>query len=131
MISVITSGMESRVYLDNEGIDDMIHYLTYLREKNETTYDLIEGNELDRLDEDLVLEGFEHITHLELIYINAFDRDDGTVRIIEEDNISYHSRVLPWYKLIRKQPICIRVFYILYYDAKGATFRTIYIIVDG
>ena len=38
MISVITSGMESRVYLDNE-----------------------------------------------LIYINAFDRDDGTVRIIEED----------------------------------------------
>ena len=50
MISVITSGMESRVYLDNEGIDDMIHYLTYLREKNETTYDLIEGNELDRLD---------------------------------------------------------------------------------
>ena len=67
MISVITSGMESRVYLDNEGID------------------LIEGNELDRLDEDLVLDGFEHITHLELIYINAFDRDDGTVRIIEED----------------------------------------------
>jgi hypothetical protein len=56
-----------------------------LREKNETTYDLIEGNELDRLDEDLVLDGFEHITHLELIYINAFDRDDGTVRIIEED----------------------------------------------
>ena len=47
MISVITSGMESRVYLDNEGIDDMINYLTYLREKNETTYDLIEGNELD------------------------------------------------------------------------------------
>lgn len=85
MISVITSGMESRVYLDNEGIDDMIHYLTYLREKNETTYDLIVGNELDRLDEDLVLDGFEHITHLELIYINAFDRDDGTVRIIEED----------------------------------------------
>ena len=76
MISVITSGMESRVYLDNEGIDDMIHYLTYLREKNETTYDLIEGNELDRLDEDLVLDGFEHITHLELIYINAFDRED-------------------------------------------------------
>ena len=34
MISVITSGMESRVYLDNEGIDDMIHYLNlFEREK--------------------------------------------------------------------------------------------------
>ncbi len=70
---------------DNEGIDDMIHYLTYLREKMRQLMILIEGNELDRLDEDLVLDGFEHITHLELIYINAFDRDDGTVRIIEED----------------------------------------------
>ena len=77
MINVIADGMGSCIYLDNEGIDDMIHYLTYLREKNETTY--------DRLDEDLLPDGYRHITHLELIYINAFDRDDGTVRIIEED----------------------------------------------
>lgn len=85
MISVTAGGMENCIYLDNEGIDDMIHYLTYLREKNETTYDLVEGNGLDRLDEDLLPDGFRRITHLELIYINAFDRDDGTVRIIEED----------------------------------------------
>ena len=85
MINVIADGMGRCIYLDNEGIDDMIHYLTYLREKNETTYDLVEGNGLDRLDEDLLPDGYRHITHLELIYINAFDRDDGTVRIIEED----------------------------------------------
>ena len=85
MINVIADGMGSCIYLDNEGIDDMIHYLTYLREKNETTYDLVEGNGLDRLDEDLLPDGYRHIKHLELIYINAFDRDDGTVRIIEED----------------------------------------------
>ena len=85
MINVIADGMGSCIYLDNEGIDDMIHYLTYLREKNETTYDLVEGNGLDRLDEDLLPDGYRHIIHLELIYINAFDRDDGTVRIIEED----------------------------------------------
>ena len=85
MINVIADGMGSCIYLYNEGIDDMIHYLTYLREKNETTYDLVEGNGLDRLDEDLLPDGYRHITHLELIYINAFDRDDGTVRIIEED----------------------------------------------
>lgn len=85
MINVIADGMGSCIYLDNEGIDDMIHYLTYLREKNETTYDLVEGNGLDRLDEDLLPDGYRYITHLELIYINAFDRDDGTVRIIEED----------------------------------------------
>ena len=41
MINVIADGMGSCIYLDNEGIDDMIHYLTYLREKNETTYDLV------------------------------------------------------------------------------------------
>ena len=46
MINVIADGMGSCIYLDNEGIDDMIHYLTYLREKNETTYDLVEGNGL-------------------------------------------------------------------------------------
>ena len=33
MINVIADGMGSCIYLDNEGIDDMIHYLTYLREK--------------------------------------------------------------------------------------------------
>ena len=57
MINVIADGMGSCIYLDNEGIDDMIHYLTYLREKNETTYDLVEGNGLDRLDEDLLPDG--------------------------------------------------------------------------
>ena len=62
MISVTAGGMENCIYLDNEGIDDMIHYLTYLREKNETTYDLVEGNGLDRLDEDLLPDGFRHIT---------------------------------------------------------------------
>ena len=85
MINVIADGMGSCIYLDNEGINEMTHYLTDLREKNETTYDLVEGNGLDRLDEDLLPDGYRHITHLELIYINAFDRDDGTVRIIEED----------------------------------------------
>lgn len=84
MINIVTTVNETLIYLDTEGINEMIHYLTYLKEKNETTYDLVVGNELDRLEEDLVPEGYSHVAHLELIYTNAFDRQDGTVRVINE-----------------------------------------------
>lgn len=74
MITVVGTKGACKIYLDTEGINEMIGYLNYLKNKSEISYDLVVGNELDPLEKDNIIpEGFEEVTYLELFNF------DGTI----------------------------------------------------
>lgn len=72
MISCVNHTNETLIYLDSEGIDELIDYLNYLKEKNERHYDLVVGNELEELPKGFMPEGgYTNVTYVSLI--NLFD----------------------------------------------------------
>ena len=71
MISFVNHTNETLIYLDNEGIDELVQYLEYLKKQNDAKYDLVIGNELDKLDEDIMPEGgYANVTYVGIINLD-------------------------------------------------------------
>lgn len=71
MISFINQRNATFVYIDNEGIDELISYLNYLKRENDYHFDLVVGNELEELPEDDKPEGeCTDVTYVSLINLD-------------------------------------------------------------
>ena len=64
------------IYADREGLEELKSYIDYLLTHNDdAAFDLIEGNELSKLDKELIPEGFFEVAYTKIANLDSSDDD--------------------------------------------------------
>lgn len=61
------------IYADDAGLSELKEYIEFLIEKRESSMHLTDGNELSKLDPEILPEDFMNVVHVKILNVSVMD----------------------------------------------------------